>query len=281
MDSTPLSSNSSDVPQTTVHSRTAGTHGRHQPESAKVALKRTFPLLEFSVHAVALAIIAGLIAINVHEYLWKGLELKKQNIRNMQLKAFQFGAKVHEVLMVASLSFVVFYYMRKLLVGRDGIPFGLISAPHITSSPSMLIKPSFWAGFWHHRSFGALLFATCILSFAVGPSSAITMIPSLGWFEKNSAFSGNNSLVYYTASPEALWPTVLNASTATTGLDANETIACQKNPFNPSNLGCPTAGFLDSKTAIVYYCADETIANYKCTLVYKWVSFDVLRSTVS
>ena len=216
----------------------------HHREKAKVAFENNTPWKEIFIHSIALAIVGGLIGVNIAGFLWKAFEAKKQHERNVDLKAWQFGAKVHELLMLASLSSIIFYYMRKLLIGQSGIPFGLISAPHLTSSPSMLINASFWVGWQHHRPFGTLLFVSCILSFALGPSSAILMIPSLGWYDLGSALSVDNSTVYYTDSAQTIWPTVLNVSAI--GLNSTEANRCLRNPFNPSSIiNCPTAGFLE------------------------------------
>ena len=216
---------------------------RYQPiEKAKIALKRGFPWLEFTVHAASLTIIGALLWVHVSETFWRDFEVKKQRRQNMELKAWQFAAKVHELLMLASLSFVVFYYMRKLLVGRQGIPFGLVSAPHLTRSPGMLFKQSFWIGWGRNLPFGGLLFLACILSFTLGPSSAITMIPSLGWYEMKSAFWADSSTVLYNATAGDLWPTVF---AQTMNMNATEASDCMLDPFNPLNLQCPTGGFSD------------------------------------
>jgi hypothetical protein len=159
----------------------------------------------------------------------------------MEIKALQFGAKFHELIMLSSLSFVVFYYMRRLLVGRNGIPFGLVSAPHIITSPSMLLKRSFWVGWGCHPTFGALLFVACILSFALGLSSAITIIPSLGWSEINNAFPGDSSTIYYPLPRDKLWSTVFDSSNRSPATGA---AGCIQNPFNRTSMSCPTAGFL-------------------------------------
>jgi hypothetical protein len=217
---------------------------RHSSEKAKVALKRQPPYLEFVVHALALAIIGGLLFVNIARYFWRDFSPSAQKTQNVELKAFQFAAKVHELLMLASLSFIVFSYMRRLLVGRRGIAFGLVSAPHTIAAPSMLVKKKFWVGFGRNPAFGLLLVVACLLSLALGPSSAIAMIPSLAWTDMNNALSDINSTIYYgTSGRGAIWPAKLNGSS--TGLDTTAATACLNNPFNPTDLMCPTAGFMD------------------------------------
>ena len=228
------------------HAHPADNDDRHQEglESSKVALNSKFPKRELLVHFASLSIIGILFWINWNQEYWKDFELKKSSVRNTQLKAWQLAAKIHEILMLTSLSFVVFYNMRKILIGRNGIPFGLVSAPYMTGSPSMLIKGSFWAGSRRHWRFGALLILVCVLSVVLGPSSAMLMIPSLAWYEVKNAFPDLSSKIFFTMSGEALWPIMFNASTR---LGASEAAECLSNPFDSySNaLSCPTSGYMD------------------------------------
>ncbi|KAF2120902.1 hypothetical protein BDV96DRAFT_280674 [Lophiotrema nucula] len=213
-------------------------------ESPKVALNSNLPKVELLVHLLSLGVIGILFWINWAQKYWKDFELKKSSVRNVQLKAWQLPAKLHEILMFTSLSSVVFYNMRKLLVGRNGIPFGLISAPYMTGSPSTLLKGSFRAGSTRHWRFGALIFLVCVLSVVLGPSSAILMIPSLAWYEVENAFPESSTKILFIESKETLWPTVFNASTK---LSASAAAQCLGNPFDEySNVNiCPTSGYMD------------------------------------
>ncbi|KAI4614089.1 hypothetical protein J4E80_006779 [Alternaria sp. BMP 0032] len=222
-----------------VHERDLGP--TNPIEGAKIALKRDFPWLEFMYHTAVLAIVGILLWIHIIGLFWRDFKIKNQKRQNMELQAFQVASKAHELLMLASLSMIVFHYMRRLLVGRNGIPFGLVNALHVTGSPSMLFKWSFWAGWRRHLPFGGLLFLTCIFSLTLGPSSAITVIPSLEWYEMKNAFPADGSTVLYNATAAKIWPTVFNNS-----MDTNQTARCLQDPFkSPLNLHCPSAGFID------------------------------------
>ncbi|KAI4705026.1 hypothetical protein J4E89_009319 [Alternaria sp. Ai002NY15] len=139
-----------------VHERDLGP--TNPTEGAKIALKRDFPWLEFMYHTAVLAIVGILLWIHIIGLFWRDFKIKNQKRQNMELMAFQVASKAHELLMLASLSMIVFHYMRRLLVGRNGIPFGLVNALHVTGSPSMLFKWSFWAGFTKTGSRDDLLF---------------------------------------------------------------------------------------------------------------------------
>lgn len=216
---------------------------RNSSEKAKVALKRHPPYLELLVHVLALAIIAALLYVNIAEYFWKDFSIRKQERRNVELKAWQYGAKAHGLLMMASLSFIVFSYMRRLLVGRHGIAFGLISAPHTLGSPTTLAKKRFWIGFARNPAFGLLLVVASFLSVALEPSSAVTMIPSLAWSDVHNALSEDNSTIYYSSARDKIWPALVDIPSS--GLNATEVAECLDNSFSPTSLYCPSGGYMD------------------------------------
>lgn len=212
-------------------------------EEAKVAIKNRFPLLEFVVHVVAVGTVVVLVRLNLTNTAWVNFEMEKNDARNRQLKGWQVMAKVHELFMLSSLSFIVFYYMRTLLVGEEGVPFGLLNATYQVGSPAMLYKGGAWiAGFFVHKRFALLLLAVCLLSIILGPSSAILMIPSAGWIKPEQLFPTENSVYYLPGSANKIWPLSLNDS-AVTGKGAR---TCRDhNPFGHWRWDCPTAGYLD------------------------------------
>ncbi|KAF2686860.1 hypothetical protein K458DRAFT_386829 [Lentithecium fluviatile CBS 122367] len=120
-------------------------------ERAKVTLKRSFACKEFAIHIAALAII--------------GVLLRR---RNMELKVWQFGAKVHELLMLASLSFIVFYNMRKLLAGQHGILFGLFMSFIYSGARSDLIFTDHFGSVQREVAMG--------INYKVGGTESVTTI---------------------------------------------------------------------------------------------------------
>jgi hypothetical protein len=108
-------------------------------------------VLELIIHAAAIAIIVLVISFNFTNYYWQDVSEDSNNnesgsaiSQSAQLNAWQFAAKLHELAMLASLSFLVFHYTHKLLVGPRGIPFGLIGYPYTNCSPDMLLHMRFW-----------------------------------------------------------------------------------------------------------------------------------------
>lgn len=219
-------------------------------EEPKVALKRKIPASELFVHFIAVGAIVFLGWACVRQKYWKDLDFKNNSWLNVYLRAWQLGAKAHELFMIASLSFIVFYHTRRLLIGPNGIPFGLLISPFTSNSPGMLFHRYFWNAVTRNRTFGVLLGFVCIFSVIIGPSSAITMIPSLNWFQLSEAelpgeigWPNGGESIHFLAEPDLLWPTTLNASK---DLESTKDTpqACASQPFDYDLfLGCPVSGF--------------------------------------
>lgn len=106
---------------------------------------------------------------------------------NNILNSIQFAAKIHEALAIGSITQIVFHRLRYELLGERGLPFGLvIAAFQITSIPYFFSK-QFWSPMKTIRQSPRqtltciLLLFSLVLGLALGPSSAIVMLPRLGW----------------------------------------------------------------------------------------------------
>ncbi|KAJ2969895.1 hypothetical protein NUW58_g9862 [Xylaria curta] len=102
-----------------------------------------------------------------------------------QLGALLVAAKAHETLIIASLSNIVLYHIRRGLLGPQGIPFGFLTAPFQLMSPLYLFTSEFWSCAHSINMYSALLALLVVVSFALatlaGASSSIIIIPKLGW----------------------------------------------------------------------------------------------------
>jgi hypothetical protein len=215
-------------------------------EEPEIALKSGPPVIELLVHIVAVGAIGVLAWASYTNVFFEDFSMVNTSWQNMRIKLWQLGAKLHELFMLASLSFIVAYYTRKLLIGRNGIPFGFLHGSGVIGSPEVLIKPRFRAGLVRNWPFGVLLIVVCAISLILGPSSAIMMIPSLGWFEFKDRIPGNSSTINYIwqTNEPWLWPTEFNGSIPFNG-DLDENQGCLNNPSALNNLYCPTAGHVD------------------------------------
>lgn len=137
------------------------------------------------VHVPAVAITLVVLSLSWREVFWE----TPNNTTDSKLGALQFLAKVHEILIVLSLSHLAFDRVQLNLLSRAyGVPLGFLSAATMVDSAEYILSREFWSGLARNRRsmrklglgcFFLLLFA---LATVAGPASAIIMVPSLDWW---------------------------------------------------------------------------------------------------
>ncbi|KAJ9612005.1 hypothetical protein H2200_003600 [Cladophialophora chaetospira] len=181
-----------------------------QNEEPKIAFRksRTTAVLRALVHIPPLAGCLGLIILNSETYLYGGAHI--------WISLLQFVAKIHEVLMQASIAANVISLLRQELVNEGRIPFGGLFPALRISSLSSLWSMEFWSaastatvsfGLSRKVLFVSLVPFCVLLANFVGPSSAIAMIPRPGNYPLGTA----SSTVY--ANESLLFPAHLSSET--------------------------------------------------------------------
>ena len=156
-------------------------------EPTKVAIdsRRWKALYHSVVHLLPLLVTTFVLGLSVYNVYWGDLGMPHQN---MILQGWQFAAKGHEILIVASLSAVVLHRVRYELCALQGLPLGFLTAGYRLSSISYLWSTEFWGGTLTKPTTGSVSWwppLSVLIAFAVGlsavagPSSAIAMIPRL------------------------------------------------------------------------------------------------------
>ncbi|KAI3336371.1 hypothetical protein HD806DRAFT_473467 [Xylariaceae sp. AK1471] len=210
-------------------------NSREQP---KIALRKQFSWIHPLVHILPVAATLGVLQLSFRGVYWD--DDSRYDTRWQAV--LQFPAKLHEILIVGSLSAMVLHIFRRMLVGPHGIPLGLMVGAFQIGSAEYLINKSFIKPFRHslfHRHykmfFVALALGLAILySFLVGPASAGAIIPILTWWNMAEPF--NNSLpltCYISRDSSQLYPTSLHKS------DINTECLGDDWRFQ----GCPGEGF--------------------------------------
>lgn len=154
-------------------------------ENSKIAFsnkKRNVLYVAAIFHLPAVAVTLVLIGLYINHATWPS-----PGPSNNMLNSIQFAAKIHEGLAFGSITQIVFHRLRHELLGEHGLPFGLVTAAfQITSIPYFFSK-QFWSPMRtihsspHQTLTFALLISALVLVSALGPSSAIVMMPRLGW----------------------------------------------------------------------------------------------------
>lgn len=164
-------------------------------------------LLRYWIHLLAISATGALAALNfLNVYLMDSDDPDAI----AKLGAFQFVAKLHEAIMLGSLSLAMIDFIRGGLLSPSGIPLGYVLSPVMYNNIDWLLSASFWTNRPTNRqilshtlakrsSLPPFLVIVLAIFFAniAGPTSAIMIVPRLGWSD---------------ASPAALFPTFWNAS---------------------------------------------------------------------
>ena len=126
---------------------------------------------------------------------------------------YQLLAKIHEIMMQASIAAVVFCCIRSELALGSGIPFGLLFSGLQITQISYLWSMEFWASLTsgiprtYRRYFLLLLIPLSILLATVcGPSSAVLLVPRL------QDWPGGNTDIWINATASDLWPNQCDAT---------------------------------------------------------------------
>ncbi|KAI1311991.1 hypothetical protein F5Y03DRAFT_261804 [Xylaria venustula] len=207
-------------------------------EQPKVALRKKFSWLHPLVHILPVAATLAITQLSFREVYWS--DDSRYDTRWQTV--LQFPAKLHEILIVGSLSAMVLHIFRRMLVSPKGIPLGLMVGAFQMGSAEYLISKSYIKPFRHslrHQQIKTFLVALALgaailYSFLVGPASAGALVPDLAWWDMHHPF--NNSLKlpsYISRDSSALYPMVLRGS------DISESCLGQYRTY----VGCPAEGY--------------------------------------
>ena len=178
--------------------------GKGYTEQTKVAIRksRTTALLRALIHIVPVGVAMWEIALNWNTY-FVGYAIYNQAY-------YQFGAKAHEIFIEASLSAIVFSYVRYELMLGGGIPFGALFSGLQVSQASYLWSMEFW-GTVSSRTISLesrsrlliVVAASVFLAAVAGPSSAILLVPRLDYWP------GGSTNFWINVTSDSLWPSLL------------------------------------------------------------------------
>ncbi|KZL66230.1 hypothetical protein CT0861_07263 [Colletotrichum tofieldiae] len=208
------------------------------------------------IHVPALLLTIGVTILSQARLFWyphSGVQNRRVDLTADDLNNFlQLPAKLHEILIVASLSAIGLNIFRRRLIG-DGVRLGFLTGGYRVGDLEYLISPAFWrqgfAGFssWDILLAAYFVFAT-MLSALVGPASAILLIPTPGWYPLNHdlAFDNITLPLIYPAKPKSVWPAFFSPDQSPWAdqppFDPIDWDKC-KGPQGTYQRHCPAGGF--------------------------------------
>ncbi|KAL9622932.1 MAG: hypothetical protein Q9160_002650 [Pyrenula sp. 1 TL-2023] len=203
----------------------------------KAGAPSVFPSLQWVVHGVSIAFSVTILSLCLRQVYFA--DLTRPNINSI-LNAFQLVAKLHEILVTASLGAIAIDELRHQLSATNGLPLGHIAAPFQLASIEILFTRRFWAATVARENnkrnyvFGFSILALTIITALMNPASATLVVPQLGWWQVDQPFSDVNGFTYLNASHEDMWPSKMN--------DSIVPDTCRDfNPSLPMPLNCPFA----------------------------------------
>ncbi|KAK6079438.1 hypothetical protein SCUP234_05607 [Seiridium cupressi] len=261
-------------------------------EKPKAPLQRYFNPFKHLIHLVALGASAAVLQLSFRNVYWSDetnwdrkwylMGLGQQD----SLNGLQFVAKIHEILVVASLSSMVIHIVRRKLVGENGIPFGLLVGAYQVGSAEYLFSGSFGHPFlkslypFNWKTFVVALSLALAIIYAnmIGPASAVALIPNLDWWPVADPFGGQMLKSYMGLNFTEDYPVYVS----TADMKASDVGDC--NVTNPGIL-CPGGGYSDieqwayawSQEGIIYDIAmSSSLVRAKRELAFRFA-----RSTTS
>ncbi|KAI1750759.1 hypothetical protein F4782DRAFT_508805 [Xylaria castorea] len=221
-------------------------------ENPKVALTRDTKCLafisHFPLHSIPLAATATAVQLTFRQVYWADEAMwdSKWYLLNLSHQAtidfLQFAAKLHEILIVASLSAIILHFLRRKLVGKNGLPFGIMVGAYQVGSVEYLLSKSFRNPLFSSlfsRQFGTWMLVVLLgmsIAYAnlVGPASAVALEPSLDWWSMSDPFNTSSHVMSYILKPfDTVYPLALRNSTQYADCDGEWT-----------DFFCPASGFL-------------------------------------
>ncbi|KAL8688125.1 MAG: hypothetical protein Q9224_004967 [Gallowayella concinna] len=185
----------------------------HSSEKPKIVLERGLNCSQFFIHILALLITAAVVGVNFATvYAWDEGTLPISD--NQATNLLQFVAKLHEIIIVGSLTSMVLHLLRKRLISSSGLPFGLLSGGYQVRAPGYLFSRGFRSAFMSDAGLVLTLAATIIYVNVVGPSSAIVVIPRLDWWDVRDPFE-KPPVLYLNSSLDQVYPARLDSPNMT------------------------------------------------------------------
>jgi hypothetical protein len=257
-----------------LHSYTVVEHDKPNKDVYERQRSRFGALASSWVHIVPVAVTFGILQLSFRNYYWADADAKDQRVK---LSALQIAAKGHEILILVSLSSMVLHYTRKLMVKPNGISLGLLEAAYQSGLSSNPWTIGNWQALKHvgqrmksrkgkaraedGKGVGAwqlvvLLVVFAFLALFIGPASAITLIPQLGWWHREDLIGPRQMTASYIASsfsvyiPTKLFPTEVDKSHLPAEICNDAT--------KDENNTCPSARIAEIRNAFTIPMSDAT-----------------------
>jgi hypothetical protein len=171
---------------------------------------RQHALFKSLIHLPSMAITLGVLTLTFRNIFWG----PQSDTTNTVLNSLQFAAQLHTSLIVMSLSAMLLHVIHRGLSSGRGIPLGFLSSGFQLNSVSYMFRKEFTRLNIGYILIFLVMFILALLS---GPSSAITMIPRLQFWNVQNSWVAQGHMdfhIYIQAGESSLYPDTLTADNA-------------------------------------------------------------------
>ncbi|KAF8855781.1 hypothetical protein BDZ45DRAFT_488463 [Acephala macrosclerotiorum] len=189
------------------------TFRREQPKPVS-SQSRKYALLRSLIHIPAIFMTLATLSLSFRGIFWRA----PTSYTNTVLNVLQFVAKVHESLILLSLTAIVFHRIRHEIMSRQGIPFGLLSSGLQYSNVFFFARADFRHALVNLKQIPRYmgLIGVFVLAFLLastcGPSAAIVVLPRLEWWPVKSSRHNTTTPVIYLNTTGLTFPAIMTAS---------------------------------------------------------------------
>ena len=173
--------------------------GLHEPLKIAINKSRWIAFARSLIHIIPVGFALFEIILNWNSF-YVGVDKYNQ-------ASYQLIAKIHELMIQASLGTILFSYIRHEIVIGEGLPFGALFSGLQLNQISYLWSLEYWGSIRsHHLTIWrklrlSIVIALCIvLGTVCGPSSAILLIP------RSQYWPAGSTHIWLNTTREDLWP---------------------------------------------------------------------------
>ncbi len=213
---------------------------RHRSEQKKIVIStsRWTALSRCGVHVLPVLVSIAIIIINIRQ-VYIGIDFQSLvTSETINIAFLQTAAKLQELLIVASLTTIVFQLLRDELLYGDGIPLGLIGAGIDFTKLSYFWSPeilgsvtSLFRGRRKYRKIqlGLFLILAGALALLAGPSCAVLLVP------QNQDWPAGGTSLFLNGTKDEFWPVELTAN-------SSQASTCSSSSGTRYGI-CPSGGY--------------------------------------
>lgn len=160
--------------------------------------------MRISAYLLPVGLSFGILQLSFRQIYWggarttsKGSMVDPQKTNDI-LAVLQIVAKLHDIMIIVSLSHLVLHYLRQELCSDQGIPYGLFTSAYGATFGTPPISSDFWHSCrstmrwghvrWRPIGLGILVILSTCLGLAADPASAVALIPRNEWWHYGDLF---------------------------------------------------------------------------------------------